>query len=363
MSKTRNSSLELLRIISMLFIICSHFCVHGGFDIGNTDLIFNRIILQVGALGNLGVDIFVMISGYFLSQTRFKLSRVVKVVLQVLFYSVSIYLILAVLNVIPFTVKDTIKSVLPILLKLYWFATVYVILCVLTPFLNKLLNGLTKNQYIAFLGVILFIWSVIPTFTTINMYSNEIIQFVMLYSIGAFVRKYPDISFAKKYRYWITFVSAFLLVMSTVAFNLLAQVTNTAFYNHGNDFYTRYSVLTIALAYGLLLIFTNLKNISNYTINLVSSTTFGIYLIHDNRYLREVIWNDIFRVNEFSDKPYLVLYLLACVIIIFIVCATIDYIRQKLFEKPVMHFLEPVLNCINDKLRGFTAKKKQPDTY
>lgn len=137
MSKSRNSSVELLRILSMLFImlfiICSHFCIHGSFETEGMSFSINKMILPIGVLGNLGVDVFVMISGYFLSQTDFKISRIVKVMLQVSFYSISIFLILVALKIVPFSIKAAIESIFPILFNQYWFATTYVIVCFFSP--------------------------------------------------------------------------------------------------------------------------------------------------------------------------------------------------------------------------------------
>ncbi len=355
MGKTRNSSIEVLRIISMLMIVCSHFCTHGGFDTSAMELSLNKIILQVGTLGNLGVALFVMISGYFLSQTAFKLSRIVKIIFQVAFFSVSIYFILCALNLIDFSVKSAVKALFPILFDQYWFATTYVVFALLSPFLNRLLYSFTRNQYLIFLGALLLVWSVIPTFTSQKLGSNEFCLFVMYYSIGAFVRKYPDIPLAVKLRYWITASSALLLVMSTVAFNILA--VKMPVFDRGTYFYSKRSVLILALAYGLLMIFTNLKPGSSRIVNMISSTTFGVYLIHDNIYMRDLIWKDILGVNEYQNSAYLPLYLIGCVAAVFLSCSIIDHVRQKLFERPIMHLLERPLNRLSEKASAICCDK------
>ena len=60
----RNSSVELLRIISMVMIVFHHFAVHGGFKwdanaVTIPHFWYNFIIMG----GKIGVDIFVLISG------------------------------------------------------------------------------------------------------------------------------------------------------------------------------------------------------------------------------------------------------------------------------------------------------------
>lgn len=359
MSKIRDSSVELLRILSMIFIICSHFCVHGNFETDSMDFSINKIILVNGILGNLGTVIFVMISGYFLSQTNFKISRIIKVMLQVMFYSCTIYFILVALNIIPFSIMGTIKSLFPILFNQYWFATTYVILIILSPYINRLINSFSYKQYVLFLGVILFMWSVVPTFTSQSLGSNEICQFIMFYSIGAFARKYQQITFLNKNKYWISLISAGLLLLSNIALNLLA-IKNSIF-NHGSYFYSRHSVLIIALSYGLLLIFVNMKIKNSKIINAISSTTFGIYLIHDNTYIRSIIWNDILRVNEYKYESYLILYLLICTIAVFLTCSMIDYLRQKFIEKTVFNALEPAINRVSDRVSSIVNEQHADD--
>ena len=64
--RIRNSAIELLRIISMIMIVFHHFAVHGGFDFGAslspTHFWYNFILMG----GKIGVNVFVLISGYYL---------------------------------------------------------------------------------------------------------------------------------------------------------------------------------------------------------------------------------------------------------------------------------------------------------
>lgn len=66
--KIRNSSIELLRILAMIMIVSCHFATHGGFSFDVKIVSIPRLwwsFIEMG--GNLGVDIFVLISGYMLS--------------------------------------------------------------------------------------------------------------------------------------------------------------------------------------------------------------------------------------------------------------------------------------------------------
>lgn len=58
--KTKNSSIELLRIISMVFIVISHYSLHGQLEPNEMGFGINRLILSMTNIGHLGVDIFIL---------------------------------------------------------------------------------------------------------------------------------------------------------------------------------------------------------------------------------------------------------------------------------------------------------------
>ena len=68
----RDSNFELLRIICMVLIVIHHFSVHGGyFTETQGTLPFNATLIDLFAMGGrLGVNIFVLISGYFLINSK-----------------------------------------------------------------------------------------------------------------------------------------------------------------------------------------------------------------------------------------------------------------------------------------------------
>ena len=88
----RQSNIELLRIIAMVIIVAHHFAVHGGFDFPIETVAPNRLWIQFLALGGkIGVNIFVLISGYFLIDAKsLKKVKVLKLWLQIFTYSASI---------------------------------------------------------------------------------------------------------------------------------------------------------------------------------------------------------------------------------------------------------------------------------
>ncbi len=99
----RDSGPELLRIIAMMLIVASHFSLHSGLPLdGGYEGThpFNVLWAQWLAFGGkLGVDIFVMISGYFLVTKCAHLKSLLRLILTTLFYGCVIYCIYAISSI------------------------------------------------------------------------------------------------------------------------------------------------------------------------------------------------------------------------------------------------------------------------
>ncbi len=99
--RLRSSNFELLRIFSMLMIVASHYAYFGVMHIGETDAslwlsgsLAHKLFSCFLQMGELGVALFFMISGYFLIE-KSKVS-VFKIAFKTVFYSVFLGIILAV---------------------------------------------------------------------------------------------------------------------------------------------------------------------------------------------------------------------------------------------------------------------------
>ena len=82
----RNSNMEILRIVAM-FMICIHHCsIYGGIISSELPIGFGRLFLEYSTLGNIGVIIFVLITGYYNvnKEHPFKMKRLLSVLAVIL---------------------------------------------------------------------------------------------------------------------------------------------------------------------------------------------------------------------------------------------------------------------------------------
>lgn len=117
--KKRNLNLDMLRILCMFFVVTIH-CLGRGGLIEGTAIKFGTVnyhLTQIlNALLIVEVNCFVLISGYFLCTSEFKLKKLVSVWGQTVFYSVFICVLISVIQMFKgeevFLLKTLIKSIL-----------------------------------------------------------------------------------------------------------------------------------------------------------------------------------------------------------------------------------------------------------
>ena len=122
---TRNSNFELLRILSMLFIVIYHMIIHGRVfeDISSNSV--KEILTIIEFLIIIHVNLFVLITGYFQSESNFKQSKFWSIINSSLFYKLIIIIVLSLFGIISLNKLTILKELFIINLSQYWFIKVY----------------------------------------------------------------------------------------------------------------------------------------------------------------------------------------------------------------------------------------------
>lgn len=350
--KTRNSAIELLRILAMVLIVLSHSSYHGGFPEEPSRFLPNTFFLDWMILGNLGVDIYIIISGYFLSGKPFRPVSLCRLLTQVWFYSFlgyGIYL----LQGNAFSLQDFKTVLFPTLYKSYWFFTAYFVLLCLTPFLNLFVENASRKQHLSCILTMVLLWCLVRSVTGQDMYGATMAQFVLFYLIGAYFRKYPDNRLSgPRNRFLLAFGSFFLLLFS-IGIYRLTHLWATRL-EIVLLFHDPLSLLTAGSAVGLFALAVNCRPFVSKGINLVASCTFGVYLLHDNPFVRSILWLDWVRNCDWFHSGYLLPRMLLFVLIIFCVCCSVEWVRQKTVARPLQKGAETICSFLLRRIQKIT---------
>lgn len=347
--KKRNSNFELMRIVSMFFIVLWHIIMHGNV-LNNCANPAVKIILEfIMFIIIIHVNSFVMLSGYFQSQSKFKLKKVISLLLQVSFYSLAILVAAIKLGWIEnYTIVTFINNTLLTALDNYWFIKMYLVTYVFSDYINKFIDRMSRCEYKNFLLIVFVMLSVIPFVTGYKVVYNDgynFSNFIYLYMIGAYLRKYPlketyhfKCMSINGYRMFL--LSGFFIVaifnylinhfsfeiggMSNI-FNEISNRVTTSYFDYSTPLVIIQTILYFEL-------FKTLK-IENSFINKISKCVFGIYLIHDNPIVRTHIYKILKIDNGLFYGYSIFLKIIIVLLSIFIGCFIIDFIRDFICKK------------------------------
>lgn len=351
----RNSNIELLRIIAMLMIVFSHYASHGSlYQSTDITFVFNKILIDSMFLGNLGVAIFMTITGYFMSKVKFNINRIINLWMQTLFYSIIIFIVFCIIDRNNFSIGGAINSFLPVVRSNYWFVTAYIILCCFMPFLNKLFEVINRKQFLVLISLLVIIYFFLPTFIKFDFsrYAGRVTQFVAFYCLGAYIRYYPNNVFSNnKVSVGIVSLTGLGMLSTVILFDILSTRME-AFVGKNEYFYATFSVVQLFLALSMFTLALNLKAKYNNFVNAVGGCTFGVYLIHDNNYMREYLWGNIFDNSKYAESNYLIVHFILSVIIVYVACTVIEYIRKYVLEKYVFKNRINRINSCADSMYG-----------
>lgn len=339
MVKTRSANIELLRIISMIMVVVLHFFYHGEILRWTTVESSGYLIYwSVEALAFVAVNVFVLISGYFLCLSRFKLSRIISTWIQVLLYSILCTIVCMFIKE-EYSLRSILQAIVPLTTNQYWFATSYMMMLCLSPFLNIALNHMTRKEHVFAIGGALFLFSIMPTFLVWErkLITNgmDFIWFCVLYIIAAYIRKYGLLKnvIHKWYLYGYilcSFVLAlFRLPLSFISMHVgLGDKLTGILYSYNSVFVVVSSVLLFSFFLHVHVDNDRIKSI----ILKVSPLTFAVYLIHDHPMVRSVLWSSL-PLRQWFDGGILetLAGMLISVISIFVICCLVDKCRMVLF--------------------------------
>ena len=151
---SRRSNMELLRIIAMMLVVIVHMCGAAlGLPAPKGDIASITSSdwwkLSVESISIIGVNIFVLISGYFGINTRWQTFW--RFSLQCLFYSVGIYLVGWLIGIWQLDWNVILRSSHIYTESYYWFVLAYFGLLIIAPLLNAAIRQLSQHQYLLLL--------------------------------------------------------------------------------------------------------------------------------------------------------------------------------------------------------------------
>lgn len=278
----RESSIELLKIFATLGVIILHYNnanIGGGFKYVGTNVINTIYLNFMESLCSASVNIFVLITGYFMIRKKdIKYRKIADLFSLTIFLRFFGYIIQIFAGESAFSIKNLIIALIPT----NYFLILYSILYLISPFINKFISSLDLQEQKKMLITSITLFSIYSYFIDCvanlfgetyfalspigllgSAYGTNIINFILMYLIGGYIKiNNVNKDICK---------SVFSIGILLTGLMLLSKFGAGAFYYN--------NPLVIGTAVELFLIFKSF-HFNNNIVNFLSKSSFACYILH-----------------------------------------------------------------------------------
>lgn len=330
---------DIAKIVAMVLVVALHI---NGFGLPYVDdelpglgyiLLRSFLDATFGAC----INIFAIASGYVGIMSSFKLSRIIRLWIQVVFTGLLVLVCIDFFAGINVYSKDYMKACVPIGTRQYWYMTAYFMLCFVAPLVNAAIKALNEKRLRHILLILLCVICGESLVCSAGAgalgveggYSFE--WLLVLYVVGAYIRLYNPLHKFKWALVGGACVCAMIIGWGPFALNELPLPHGLprllVFGGYTSPFTVAIALCIFALCLKVRIVSERVKKV----IVLLSSTTLGVYLIH----VQPVFFRDVFikivRKLAVSEGGYLCSLFLST-IAMYIACTILDALRLMLFQ-------------------------------
>ena len=324
----RKSNFELLRLVAMMMVITVHYIGWGGAanntEIGEVNFFIAGIL---AVLSQVCVNCFYLISGYFLKTgENINWKKGIEFWCVVVFYSIIVPIILVLSGYLSKSDIKITNILFPIITNQYWFASIFLIIILVSPLVGKMILTLSEKQIRNLLIVLILFESFQPMFfhNATGEMGYGILHAITMVIIGNYIRRI-NFSFKKS---WMGMVIYFI----SIGIGAFINIGWLIFFGERNKIILDYNSPVVIIASVALFVFFKQLKFQNTIVNKISPYIFAVYLINDNSYMRSVVYTDILHSDNFYHNEYFVIHYILSVFSFMLIGFVVDIIREKIFK-------------------------------
>lgn len=349
----RNTGVDLLRTVSMLMIVVHHVLLHGGIlEHADQRSIHYLVAWFLEIICFCAVNVYGMISGYVGYGQKHRLSRFLQLYFQVVFYTVITTAIFHFIRPEMVTGETFLHAVIPFAFDMYWYYTAYFCLFFLMPYLDRLMDGLTREEARRLMLILLAIFSVLQMVfnrqfaMTNNGYS--FLWLALLYLAGAYIRKY-DLGKGNGRSFLFGYVlCVFFMWFLKIGYERIVYVwtyeqrTSERIVNYTSPF-------VVLCAACLVVAFKEMTcaRLVKKAAEFLASVSFDVYLFHDEPLVRTALLSGAFTGLLGFDPFQMAILMIGVSLVIWLSGSIVGKIRSWIFR---LIRLDKFCDCLENKV-------------
>lgn len=320
----RQSNIELLRIVAMTMIVLHHIVVHARIDTGFGE----PALFYLESICMFGVDIFVMISGWF--RLRLSVRSVVRLsALVLVFGAIDLLLFRWGAGTFPKSGTDLLCfGALPLIYSQYWFILNYFLLMLLAPLLNKGLEAIS-DRYLTVLAATLVAANAMRATDGYDAYN-----FIVCYLCGVWLSRMYARNILAGRRYTVLCLAIICAGVAGLGVMIYRMDPSQPF--NLTDFLcftplTRYTSPLVILPSLAALALTVRVRFTSRTVNTIASWALGVYMLQDGLYGHRFVYSTLHTITTTHTTAEAVAILAATVVLLWLASGIITIIVNAVF--------------------------------
>ena len=327
--KSRNQSIDLLRVFATFFVIIYHIVSYGG-----KPSILNPYLTEIKISYSISTNcnfLFMLITGYTTCKNDFNVMRLAELIIQNSFVPAILYYFSIYIGINEFMLIKLFHRFFPMMFNVYWYTPSYIFSRLIFAFIWKGMNYYTKSFYL-FVTIILFALYALSFAGFFHPLRLNVLcsqqSFIVPLFIGSCIKRY-------EFRLKNSVAFVLLLVAGITHYKFQfghIELNNVITYNMFHKVLWNHP-LTLVYSVTIFLSFLNLKipNKIGKVAEKLSRLSFGIYLCHMN-YDILPLWKD--PVNEAAQRnsPDCFFVMMKTTMKVYFFCAIIEFVRAKMFS-------------------------------
>lgn len=324
--------LDILKIFACFMVIINH---TNGFILETKNFYNTTFYCIMFSICKVAVAIFFMITGALVLNKDYSYKKVFKCIFRVCvpIFTFSLFFYIKDVGIHNINIFEFLKLILnkPYILP-YWYIYALVGVYLVLPFIQKMVKKFTNKDYIVFILIFLIIPTLIDflkNFFTLDInYNFQLAFFPIIISVVVCGNYISKMKLSKKIFFSSigVFISSYFIMFLSMYLPYLHEDKISYILDSWNTFPV--ILMSISLFYIFRYLFENKsysKQITNI-ITIISSTTFGIYLIHTVLNIKLYKLNIIQKLFSFNG----IFAITILDILVFIVCMIIIYLLKRI---------------------------------
>ncbi len=364
--ESRNSNIELLKIIAMCAIVICHVVAElpNSSYVEFDDYVFKyyvpsqslsnvglTIIHQLGFWGN---TLFFICSSWFLiNSNKTNYRKIVSILLDIEIISILFLVSYFLLSKGKMNLVLGFKMLFPHSFRLFWYLTSYVIIYMVHPVLNAVISSMPKRNHliVSLCSCLVFI---VYNYFIQWYFGSVLISWIILYFFVAYIKKYmTDFQKSRKANILCCIIGLLGIVAIPLGINFLGTTFErfSQFSLQHFDDISRWNPFHIILCFGIFNLANQREPRHVSLINYLASLSLLCFVIHSNRvvrcYIIPFIWEQLY-LNGFYNN--LILTSISFGTFLFIVSLAIACIYNCTIRQITDQYLTPTIYAGGGKL-------------